>query len=300
MSMLNMAISSLFYTPKMQYLAARNREVVLEYKLLQSRIRTSQSLIGEIQHRDRNLYRSLFVMEAFAEGDTSTPYHPSKYASLQGDEYSSLMIETWQMMDALMYDIYTASLSLDELQSMAQNKEVMASSMPAIWPIDRPDMRAFYSFGMRDEHPILGASRMHQGVDLATGYGVPVYATGDGVVERSEEGEADKGYGRLIVINHGFGYKTKYAHLQTRLVERGDSVRRGQQIGEVGSSGGSTGPHLHYEVLFKEQNVDPLNYFKFSMTNDEYRNLMESMKRDSDLEQKTILDIGNKEENTGE
>ena len=283
-SLLNMAISYLFYTPKMHHIAAENRELVLKYEILQDRIRSAQSKIDEIYHRDRYVYRSLFSADTLSLQGINNPYHDSKYAHLQGDEYSELMTSTWLSMDALARNIYATSLSMDELQTLARSKEDMASAIPAIWPIDRTKLRAFYAFGVRKSHPIYKTRRMHKGVDMSTDYGVPVYATGDGVVEKIEQGKRRRGYGRQIVINHEFGYKTRYAHLLKMFVEKGDSVKRGQLIAEVGSSGGSTGPHLHYEVIYMGKNVNPVNYFNRNMTSDEYRQLMENTKFNTDLE----------------
>ncbi len=283
-SLLNMAISYLFYTPKMHHIAAENRELVLKYEILQDRIRSAQSKIAEISHRDRYVYRSLFSADTLSLQGFDAPYHDSKYAHLQGDEYSELMTSTWLSVDALARDIYATSLSMDELQSLARSKENMASAIPAIWPIDRTRLKAFYAFGVRKKHPIYKTRRMHKGVDMSTDYGVPVYATGDGVVEKTEQGKRRRGYGRQIVINHEFGYKTRYAHLLKMFVEKGDSVKRGQLIAEVGSSGGSTGPHLHYEVIYMGRNVNPVNYFNRNMTSDEYRQLMENTKFNTDLE----------------
>ena len=284
MSLLNMIISYLFHTPKMHHIAAENRELVLKYDILQNRIRSLQSKIDEIQHRDRYVYRTLFSVDTLVIEGVNNPYHHSKYASLQGDEYSELMTSAWLSLDALTRDIYASSLALDELQIMAKNKEGMASAVPAIWPIDRTKLKAFYAFGLRKKHPIYKTRRMHKGVDMSTDYGVPVYATGDGVVEKIDMGRRRRGYGRQIVINHDFGYKTRYAHLRKMFVEKGDSVKRGQLIGEVGSTGGSTGPHLHYEVIYMGRNVNPVNYFNRNMTSDEYRQLMENTKYNADLE----------------
>ena len=284
MSILNMAISYLFHTPKMHRIAAENREIVLKYEILQDRIRSLQSKVDEIKHRDRYVYRSLFSMDTLVVEGANNPYHPSKYASLQGDEYSELMTSTWLSLDALTRDIYVSSLSLDDSQVMAKNKEDMASAIPAIWPIDRTKLKAFYAFGLRKRHPIYKTRRMHKGVDMSTDYGVPVYATGDGVVAKTEMGLRRRGYGRQILINHDFGYKTRYAHLRKMFVEAGDTVKRGQLIGEVGSTGGSTGPHLHYEVIYMGRQVNPVNYFNRNMTSDEYRLLMENMKYNADLE----------------
>lgn len=283
-SLLNMAISYLFYTPKMHRIAAKNRELVLKYEILQDRIASMQSKIKEIRHRDQFVYRPLFSSDTLTLKGIYTPYPDSKYASLSGDEYSELMTSTWRSLDAVTRQTYAASRSLDELQILAKDKEQMSLAIPAIWPIDRTRLKAFYAFGVRKKHPILKIRTMHKGVDMSTDYGVPVYATGDGVVEKVDKGKRRRGYGQQILINHKFGYKTRYAHLQKMLVKVGDKVQRVQLIGEVGSTGGSTGPHLHYEVLYMGRNVNPVNYFNRNMTSDEYRQLMENMKYNSDLE----------------
>ena len=283
-SLLNMAISYLFYTPKMHSIASENRELVLKYEILQDRIASMQSKIREIRHRDHLVYRPLFSADTLALQGIYTPYPASKYSSLEGDEYTELMSSTWQSLDAATREIYAVSRSLDELQVLAKDKEQMSLAIPAIWPIDRTRLKAFYAFGVRRKHPILKIRTMHKGVDMSTDYGVPVYATGDGVVEKIDQGKRRRGYGRQILINHKFGYKTRYAHLLRMFVKPGEVVKRGQLIGEVGSSGGSTGPHLHYEVLYMGRNVNPVNYFNRNMTSDEYRQLMENMKYNSDLE----------------
>ena len=283
-SLLNMIISSLFYTPKMHLIADSNRELVIKYEILQDQIASMQSKLQEIRHRDHNVYRRLFSSDSLALQGVYTPYPNAKYADLEGYEYSYLMTSTWQQLDAVYRLTYATSLSLDEVQILAKDKEQMAMATPAIWPIDRTALKAFYAFGVREKHPIYKVRTMHKGVDMSTNYGVPVYATGDGVVEKVEQGRRRKGYGRQILINHSFGYKTRYAHLQKMFVKAGDKVQRGQLIGEVGSTGGSTGPHLHYEVIYRGRNVNPVNYFNRNMTSDEYRQLMENMKYNSDLE----------------
>ncbi len=119
---------------------------------------------------------------------------------------------------------------------------------------------------------------MHKGIDLGSDRGTPIFATGDGVIEKSVQGMSRSGYGQEVLIDHEFGYKTRYGHLSKRYVQRGDTVKRGQIIGEVGSTGGSVGPHLHYEVIYHGNVVNPINYFDRDMTNEEYTRLMEEMK----------------------
>ncbi|MBQ5844330.1 MAG: M23 family metallopeptidase [Alistipes sp.] len=283
-SLLNLAISHFFYTPKLYAIDNENREFVLKYNILQDRIRTLESKINEIHHRDSYVYRTLFSTDTLAIDGIYNPYPESKYASLQGDEYSSLMTSSWKQMDALARKTYAASLSLDQLQILAKNKERMSFAIPAIWPIDRTQLEWFYSFGIRARHPIYKTRKMHKGVDLSCKQGVPVYATGDAIVQMTDNGQRRRGYGRQVLLNHEFGYQTRYAHLYKIYVKEGERVSRGQVIGEVGSTGGSTGPHLHYEVIYMGRNVNPVNYFNKNMSSDEYKQLMENMKHNTDLE----------------
>ena len=283
-SLLNLIISYCFYTPKLFSIDNDNRELVIKYNILQDRIRTLESKIDDIHYRDISVYRSLFSVDTLAIDGIYNPYPEAKYAALQGDEYSSLMTSSWKSLDNLARKTYAASLSLDQLQILAKNKERMSFAIPAIWPIDRTQLDWFYSFGMRARHPIYKTRKMHKGVDLSCKRGVPVYATGDAIVQMTDEGRRRRGYGRQILLNHEFGYQTRYAHLHKIYVKEGERVTRGQLIGEVGSTGGSTGPHLHYEVIYMGRHVNPVNYFNRNMSSDEYKMLMEKMKHNTDLE----------------
>lgn len=284
-SLINIVFSYLVYTPKMYSIDNANREMVIKYNILQDRIRTLQSRLDEIHHRDRYVYRALFSLEDPSAGEADEPYSDDKYAALQSDKYASVMTATWKQLDALAYGTYIESQSLDRLQMLAKNEERMSLAIPAIWPIDRSALKAFYAFGLRTVHPIYHTRKMHKGVDLSSKAGTPVYATGDAVVEKAENNsKARRGYGSQILLNHEFGYKTRYAHLSQILVRQGEKVVRGQLIGRVGSTGGSTGPHLHYEVIYMGHNVNPINYFNKNMSSEEYRTLMENVKYNADLE----------------
>ena len=283
-SLLNLVISYFLYTPKIFSIDNENRELVIKYNILQDRIRSLESKIDDIHHWDISVYRSLFSVDTLAIEGIYTPYAESKYATLQGDEYSTLMTDSWKSIDNLARKAYATTLSLDQLQILAKNKERMSFAIPAIWPIDRTQLEWCYSFGMRARHPIYKTRKMHKGVDMSCKRGVPVYATGDAIVQMTDEGMRRRGYGRQILLNHEIGYQTRYAHLNKIFVKEGERVTRGQLIGEVGSTGGSTGPHLHYEVIYMGRHVNPVNYFNRNMSSDEYKQLMDKMKHNTDLE----------------
>lgn len=276
-SIANVLFSYFFLTPKMLRINRDNQELVVRYRILQDRIRTAERRLEEIRHRDLYVYRPLFAADTVSVEGVGLPYPDAKYAALAGYEYSPLMTVTWRRLDGLARRLYETSLSLDELQQLSRNKEIMSQAIPAIWPIDRTKLRnGIGAFGMR-RHPIYSSYIMHKGVDLACDIGNPVYATGDGVVERTDLGLPRKGYGKQILLDHEFGYKTRYAHLSRILVKPGERVVRGQKIAEVGNTGGTTGPHLHYEVILRGQVVNPINYFNKDMTPAEYTRLMEEM-----------------------
>ena len=273
-SLCNLLFSSLFFTPKMFRIADERRELKLKYEILQNRIRSSQRLLDEIRHRDNYVYRPLFSSDTLSIEGIYSPYQESKYASLQGEDFAPLALNTWLEMDQLARSLYLESKSMDELQVLSKDKEKFSTAIPAIWPIDRAKLRnKIGAFGYRN-HPILRRWKFHSGVDMPGRIGDPIYATGDGVVEYTERNRSRYGYGTQIVINHGFGYKTRYAHLNKLLVQKGDTISRGQLIAEMGNTGISQAPHLHYEVIYKRSHVNPINYFDKNMSAEAYKSLM--------------------------
>ena len=283
-SIANVVFSYFFYTPKMYRILRDNRETVIKYRILQDRIRTAQRRVDEIRHRDNYVYRSLFSTDTLSIPGVWQPSPDSKYAAIAEDEYAPLMVGTWRQLDALARTIYLESVSFDELQQLSKNKEQLSAAVPAIWPIERNALHNNHigAFNMRRMHPVLGYVRPHKGIDLGCDRGTPVYATGDAVVEIASAG-GNGGYGHMVLLNHEFGYKTRYAHLSKVLVQPGERVARGQIIAETGNTGISSGPHLHYEVIHKGVPVNPVNYFNRNMTSEEYEQLMENM-RDTNFE----------------
>ena len=273
-SVVNLLFSFFFYTPKMYRIGERNNELMLKYNILNDKIRAATAKLQELRHRDNNVYRSLFAADSLNLHGIYTPYPDTKYSFLEGDMYTPEMIGTWRDLDAMTRMLYLESKSLDELEVLSKNKALMAEAIPAIWPVNKRNLRGHIgAFGTR-RHPVTGRIAGHQGIDLGGRVGDPVYATGNGRVAFNNEGE--RGYGKQVLINHGFGYKTRYAHLSKILVAPGQYVRRGELIGEVGSTGRSTGPHLHYEVIYRGLHVDPLNYFSRDMSEEEFAKIVES------------------------
>lgn len=270
----NMLLTTWFDTPKMAKIRRENRHLVAQYGILQDRILSAEQMLKDVKHRDQYVYRPLLGVDTLDIPQVYAEYNDSKYADLPDGEYGDAIIEGWKSIDKLTRELYYASLALDTTQDLAENKEAFSTVIPAIWPIDRTKLNYVSSlYGMR-QHPRYGYWRMHEGVDLSAPKGTPVYATGNAVVLRSGW---RPGYGELIELNHGFGYKTRYGHLSKRYVQAGDSVTRGQVIGEVGNTGISSGAHLHYEVRFRDNTVNPIHYFNKDMSPEAYIDLMKQL-----------------------
>ncbi len=275
-SLLNLVLSLFFYTPKMYGIEERKGELLLKYEVLNDKVEAATARLAELQHRDREVYRSFFGVDTLSLHGVDTPYPAQKYAHLDEDRYTGLMTDTWMGLDAMSRTLYQSSKSLDELELLALNKEVLAEAIPAIWPMDKRLMRGgIGAFGTR-RHPISFRIHRHTGIDLGGRIGTPIYATGDGVV--MADPHAGRGYGIQVLVDHGFGYVTRYAHLNKALVEPGQRVKRGEIIGELGNTGRSTGPHLHYEVIYRGIHVDPLNFFSRDMSEEEFAAIIESAK----------------------
>ena len=283
-SFINVLFSFFFLTPKMYAINRENRDMVIKYRILQDRIRTAQQQVEEIRHRDHHVYRSLFSSDTLSLQGIYQEYPAEKYSPLAEDQYASLMIPTWKQLDQLARSLYAESRSFDELQAQSTDKEQMTTAIPAIWPIDRSALKSHIgAFNPRRYHPILHRIQPHNGIDLPCTRGTLVYASGDAVVDKAYPQGYNGGFGRQVILDHGFGYKTRYAHLDKVLVARGDTVRRGQVIGHAGNTGRSTSTHLHYEVLYKNRPVNPINYFNQELSESEYERLMESL-RDTNYE----------------
>lgn len=274
-SVVNFVFSYFFYTPKMHRLRQQNEAIVQDYQLLSQRVDASLQQLAELRERDHAVYRAIFSADTLNIPGVYTLYGPEKYASVGYGRYAPLMTKVWQQMDALGRELYLQSLSYDQIERLAQDKDLMAEVVPAIMPLDKTKLRGnIGAFGMR-LHPILKRYIGHEGIDLGAPIGTPVYATGTGLVADHKQ---ESGYGLQIMVDHGFGYRTRYAHLSKILVKPGQLVKRGEQIGLVGNTGRSTGPHLHYEVLYRNKPVNPINYISRDMSEDEFKAITESAK----------------------
>ncbi len=272
----NLLFSFVFHTPKMDRIARENSELLMRYDILDKRIREAAERLDILHQRDIGVYRPLFGADSLDIAGIYLPYPDSVYTYLNESPYGDRIETSWRALDQVTRRTYLQSRSLDQLQMFATDKEYMATAIPAIWPIDKRNLRnRIGSYGGR-MHPIYKRYIKHEGIDLPAKTGDPVYATGNGIVQSTDIGFRNRGYGRQILIDHGFGYKTRYAHLSQIDVEPGQRVTRGEQIGRVGNTGGSIGSHLHYEVIYMGHTVDPINYFRRDMSAAEFERIIQA------------------------
>ncbi|MEQ9404385.1 MAG: M23 family metallopeptidase [Cyclobacteriaceae bacterium] len=264
-----------FESPNKAALRKENEELKLYYDIIQKDMDEANQMLSVLQERDDDIYRVVFGVEPIPDEIRSAGFGGSnRYRELleKGLEREALIIDNMKRMDAMKKKMYIQTKSYDEIVNWATNKEELLASMPAIQPVSNKELKRLASgYGYRI-HPILKVNRMHEGTDFSVKTGTPVYATGDGVIRwtRSDFG----GYGKQIEINHGFGYRTKYAHLSEFLVKKGQKVKRGDLIGYSGNTGGSTAPHLHYEVIHEGKKVNPVNYFIRDLSDKEYAEIL--------------------------
>lgn len=268
----NLLYATFFYTPKLGRLENERNELLLRYKVLNDKIRETSLMLDDIKYRDNKVYRQLFAADTLSIPGVYSEYPEYRYDFLKGKVFSDVMLSTWKSLDEVARRIYLQSRSLDQIQILSKDAALMTNAIPAIWPIDKRQLRnGIGSFGMRF-HPKTGVYKRHDGIDLAAKTGSPVYSTADGVISLIESKAT--GYGKQIIVDHGFGYKTRYAHLSYIDVKIGQYVKRGEEIGKVGNTGLSTGPHLHYEVIYRGTPTNPVNYFRRDMSAEEFENII--------------------------
>lgn len=255
-------------TPKTIHLKQKYVEMNSKFELLERKFAQSNQALAELQMRDNNIYRPIFGMEELSQDVREAGFGGvNRYAHLEMVSNSTALLDAVKRMDVIYKKAYVQSRSYDEVGLLAKRADEMAQCVPAIPPVALDNARLSSLFGYRKD-PFSGALRMHQGIDLSGNKGEPIYAAGNGTVV--EVRTSFFGYGREVVVDHGFGYKTRYAHLQKMLVKVGDVVERGEQIATMGNTGKSKGVHLHYEVIYRDRRVNPLNYYNQDIKGDEY------------------------------
>ena len=232
-----------FQSPKEMMQARELEYMKLQYEILNDRLDNMEVLMTDMEERDNNLYRVMFEADPIPSSVRRSGFlDADRYADLYGYKNSGLIVNTARKLDVIASQLYNQSVSYDTLFAMARNKSDMLAHIPAIFPVKETEVKYISSFFGYRPDPIYKVEKFHSGIDFSAALGTDTYATGDGVVADVERNEW--GYGNLVVIDHGYGYKTRYAHLQKAAVRKGQKVKRGQKIGTIGDSGKTTGVHL--------------------------------------------------------
>ena len=257
-----------FDSPKEKVMKRELENMKLNYELLSKKTEQYTERIMELEERDNNIYRQYFEASPIPNEIREAGFGGvNRYKSLEGFDNSKMIMDLTKQMDILSKRIVIQSKSLDDIVKMAENKKEMLASIPAIQPIKKEELTRMASgFGMRP-HPILKIRKMHYGMDFMAKQGTPIYASGNGVVVRADRSSS---FGNVVYINHGFGYKTVYAHMKKIATRKGKKVKRGDLIGYVGNTGRSVSPHLHYEVHKNGRPVNPIYYYYGDLTPEEF------------------------------
>lgn len=266
-------ILQFYESPRMRRLNKENERLLTQYEMMYKDLTTIEKVLDEIEQRDNNLYRVIFESDPIPSTIRKAGFGGvNRYSKLESFDNSELVIKTAEKLDVLSKEAYIQAKSYDEVLKLAMNKEVLKTSMPAVMPISNKSLKSTASGWGYRIHPIYKIKQFHYGMDFTANIGTPVYATGDGTIKDVQS--IGGGYGKWVLIDHGFGYETLYGHLNGFNVKIGDHVKRGSVIGYVGNTGTSTGPHVHYEVHKNGQPVNPQYYYFKDLNAQEYEKMV--------------------------
>lgn len=229
-------------------------------------------VMDRMEKRDDNFYRVVMQLDPVSDAQRyagiDNDYRAKQLSKLTD---SQLVEQLDDKMNLMEQRIFSQIQSFDQLKAELGQQQDRLAHIPSVMPLNIADYTMSSGYGRRSD-PIYGTTKMHEGLDFAAAMGTDVFATGDGKVVTADR----KGtYGNCIDIEHGYNYLTRYAHLSEILVKPGEEVKRGQLIGKVGSTGKSTGPHLHYEVRFKGEAQNPVNYYFMDITPEQYSEMIQ-------------------------
>ncbi len=292
LSILGVLLSGLFFfllylyipyleTPKEKALNRELANTELQLQLLNKKMDQAQVVLQEVQERDNSLYRVYFEADPIPLEQRQAGFGGvNRYKDLEGFDNSNLLIATSKRLDIITKQIVVQSKSLDEIAVLAEEKEKLLAAIPAIQPVKNEDLtRVASGFGYRTD-PFTKARKFHYGMDFTAPRGTPVYASGDGVIERADARAT--GFGKHIRISHGYGYESIYAHLYKYNVKKGQRVKRGDLIGFVGSTGRSQAPHLHYEIYKDGNKINPIHFYYGNLTPEEFNELLKKSQQENE------------------
>lgn len=267
--------SNYFESPRELLLSNEVKEMEYLYQNLSKEVKKLDNELAHLEHRDDNIYRAVLGAEPIDKSVREAGVGGvDRYLDIKKKDlvHEDFLIKLHERVDKLKRKVYIESKSQDDVIALAENKEKLFAAIPAIQPVANKELIALASgFGMRI-HPVYKVRKMHTGVDFAAQIGTPIYATADGVIDKLEV--SFSGYGKQLEIDHGFGYRTRFAHMHGFAVRFGQKVKRGDLIGYVGETGLSTAPHLHYEVFVNGIHVNPIHYFFNDLNAKDYEKII--------------------------
>ncbi len=268
--------SSYFESPKELILKNEVKELEFYYENLEAEVERLHKQLSNMEYRDDNIYRVVLGAEPIDKSIREAGVGGmDRYEDIKDKNiiHEDIIVKLNESVDNLRRKIYIESKSQDDVVDLAESKEKLFAAIPAIQPVANKQLIALASgFGLRI-HPIYKVKKMHTGIDFAAAIGTPIYATADGVIDKLDV--SFSGYGKMLEIDHGFGYRTRYAHMHGFAVRQGQKVKRGDLIGYVGDTGLSTAPHLHYEVFVNGIHANPVHYFFNDLNPAEYEKIIE-------------------------
>ena len=255
--------------PKTSMLRHKNAEWNTRIDQMSQQLDRYEELLSMMEERDDRVYRSVYGLDEIPEAIRRSGLGgEARYKDLEG----TAVLGIARRLDQLEKRVYIQSKSFDDVSTLQRTAGDLASHIPALSPMDPSTYRLSSAYGYR-MHPVLGYRKLHTGMDFACPPGNPIYVSGDGTVVKVAHERG--GYGNHVEVDHGFGYVTRYAHLQKTAVRKGQRVKRGQLVGFVGDTGKTTGVHLHYEVRKNDVPINPINFLYNDLTPDEYNQILE-------------------------
>ena len=260
-------------SPNEKLLRIENERMRDRYKELNDQLKAAQQQMKELEKRDNNVYRAIFEANPIPDSLRAKELEKEiETASVEGMNDNELVSSIHGILQNLNTRIKAQQTSYNEIDNLLKNKEQLLSHTPAIQPVSNKDLERIASgFGYRID-PIYKTIKKHEGLDFAAPIGTPIYATADGTVTTA--GNKGNGFGNHVIINNGYGYETLYGHMVRVKSREGQTVKRGEIIGYVGSTGKSSGPHCHYEVHKNGQKIDPIYFFYNDLTPEQFDRLL--------------------------
>ena len=260
-------------SPKEKILAQQNKSLKDNYRELEEELKSVQQQMKELEKRDNDVYRAIFEANPIPDSARAKEIlDKQEVAIVEKIKDNQLAASIKATLDNLASRIIAQKKSYDEVDDLVKNKEQLLSHTPAIQPVSNKDLSRIASgFGSRID-PVYKTVKFHYGLDFAAPQGTPIYATADGTVTTA--GSTGNGYGNHVIINHGYGYETLFGHMVRVKARSGQTVKRGEVIGWVGSTGKSTGPHCHYEVHKNGDKIDPIYFFYNDLTPAQFDQLL--------------------------